>query len=79
MVLLQLLSQEARLLIQLLQKKKTPRQTQEMKTIIIIISSICLTLIAIKPNGIRDFLFILFIETCLVFKQTFLLGFDAII
>lgn len=70
---------KGRLLIQLLQKEKhTRRQTQEMKTIIMIIS-ICLALIAFKPNGIRDFLFISFIETCLVFKQTFLWGFDAII
>lgn len=32
------------------------------------ISFICLTLIALKLNVIRDFLFILFIETCFVFK-----------
>lgn len=46
---------------------------------IVIIRSICLNFIVIKPNGIRDFLFILFIEIRFVFKQTFLLGFYAII
>lgn len=55
-------------------KKKTVRDKQEMKIVIII--SICWTLIiiAIKPNGIRDFLFILFIETCLVLQTNILIG-----